>query len=98
PATSTLPLHDALPIFELGQRTGRHQEFAASMQALETLLTSDARVRHFLYSPLLDVKTRKEALRQAFGGRVHPHFLHFLMIVLDRSEEHTSELQSRENL
>src|SRR5690606_39067521 len=87
PATSTLPLHDALPIFELGQRTGRHQEFAASMQALETLLTSDARVRHFLYSPLLDVKTRKEALRQAFGGRVHPHFLHFLMIVLDKRRQ-----------
>jgi F-type H+-transporting ATPase subunit delta len=74
-------------LFELGQRTGRHQEFAASMQAIEALLAADARVRNFLYSPQLDAATKKAALKRALGGRVHPHFLNFLMIVLDKRRQ-----------
>jgi F-type H+-transporting ATPase subunit delta len=74
-------------LFELGQRTGRHQEFAASMQAFELLLSSDARVRDFLDTPRLDAATKKAALRRALDGRVHPHFLNFLMIVLDKRRQ-----------
>jgi F-type H+-transporting ATPase subunit delta len=74
-------------LFELGQRTGRHQEFAASMVAIENLLASDARVRNFLYTPKIDASAKKEALTRALGGRVHPHFRNFLLIVLDKRRQ-----------
>lgn len=74
-------------LFELGQRTGRHQEFAATMQAIESLLASDARVRSFLYTPQLDASTKKAALERALGGRVHRLFLNFLLIVIDKRRQ-----------
>ena len=74
-------------LFELGQRTGRHQEFAASMQAFELLLSAEPRVRDFLDTPRLDAATKKAALQRALDGRVHPHFLNFLMIILDKRRQ-----------
>jgi F-type H+-transporting ATPase subunit delta len=71
-------------LFELGRRTDAHQEFASSLHMLETLLQDDARVRTFLFTPQLDAATKKQVLRTALGGRVHAHFLNFLMIVLDK--------------
>jgi F-type H+-transporting ATPase subunit delta len=74
-------------LFELGQRTGRHQEFSASIQAFELLVSSDARIRTFLFTPQLDAATKKEAIARALGGRVHQHFLNFLMIVIDKRRQ-----------
>ena len=71
-------------LFDLGGRTDRHQEFAASLLALETLVTQDRRVRTFLFTPQLDAATKKRVLRTTLGGRVHPLFLNFLLVVLDK--------------
>ena len=84
---STVARSYAEALFELGTRTGRHQEFAASILAFEVLLASDARIRKFLFTPQLDAATKKAALRTALSGRVHPLFLNFLMIVLDKRRQ-----------
>src|SRR5207302_9918929 len=88
---STLPLHDALPIW----RRLRSQRIARDAVVL-------AAVQHggdiFIWAILVradvddQVRIRPEFARQLRDQRVqrHPLFV--------RSEEHTSELQSRENL
>ena len=74
-------------LFALGQQTGRHQEFAASIQALEVLLLHDARVRGFLYTPQLDASKKKAALERTLAGRVHPLFVNFLKVVIDKRRQ-----------
>ncbi|MGH7504053.1 MAG: ATP synthase F1 subunit delta [Longimicrobiales bacterium] len=74
-------------LFELGQRTGKHQDFAVAVDALGALLSSDRRVRDFLNTPRLDADVKKNALRSALGGRVPPLFLNFVLVVFDKRRQ-----------
>src|SRR5207302_11336060 len=83
----SLSLHDALPIFS---------QFAFGMVRLECVTVMKIVAARFFDQELLTVGGAK-SLGIAAGSDVGvaPHDTHFPII---RSEEHTSELQSRENL
>jgi F-type H+-transporting ATPase subunit delta len=76
----------AASIFELAQRHGLVQEFESSFSALSSML-GDAAVRTFLQSPKLDARTKKSVLRGALAQHVHPLFLNFLLVVVDKRRQ-----------
>jgi F-type H+-transporting ATPase subunit delta len=76
----------AASVFELAQRHGLLEEFTASFNALSGVL-GDARVRTFLESPKLDTGTKKQVLRDTLGDRVHPLFVNFLLVTLDKRRQ-----------
>jgi F-type H+-transporting ATPase subunit delta len=73
-------------VFELAQAHGLTDEFGASFSALAAVL-GDAGVRNFLQSPKLDAATKKNVLRAALRERVHPLFMNFLLVVLDKRRQ-----------
>ena len=77
----------AASVFELAQQHELVDEFTASFSALSGVL-GDAAVRTFLQSPKLDNRTRKTVLRAALAERVHPLFLNFLQVVIDKRRQH----------
>ncbi len=76
----------AASVFELAQAHGLRDEFTASFNALSGVL-GDAGVRNFLQSPKLDGRTKKRVLRDALGEHVHPLFLNFLLVVVDKRRQ-----------
>ncbi len=76
----------AASIFELADAHGLREEFTASFSALKGAL-GDAGVRTFLQSPKLDNRTKKKVLRATLGERVHPLFLNFLLVVIDKRRQ-----------
>src|SRR5690606_42151163 len=85
PATTelyTLSLHDALPIYDVAGLVGQRRVQGDEVGALQELVELD----------LLDAEIARTLLGQE---RIEADHLHAQAL---RSEEHTSELQSRENL
>src|SRR5690606_41963309 len=88
--TFTLSLHDALPIFRLSNTTIQPQDnnplklSAGVEETFANLLLRDSDAH---LPPV-------EAVREAFDDLQQ----HQQLVLKARSEEHTSELQSRENL
>src|SRR5688572_4623493 len=76
----------AASVLELAQTHNLLDEFTASFQALSSML-GDADIRTFLQSPKLDNNTRKTVLRAALSERVHPLFLNFLLVVIDKRRQ-----------
>ena len=74
-------------LFELGERTNAHDEFAHGLNTITTLLEADPRVRAFLDTPKIDVSAKRNALRSALQGQVSPVFLNFLLVVLRKRRQ-----------
>src|SRR5699024_12591178 len=85
PALYTLSLHDALPIF--GELRGLLEEQACLLLTLTQLITLIGEPRSGL---LHDAMVNRQVDDGGFPG--------YTLTVDDRSEEHTSELQSRFDL
>jgi F-type H+-transporting ATPase subunit delta len=73
-------------VFDLADKHGLHNEFMAGFAAL-TVMLGEPVVRIFLVSPKLDRTTKKTVLRAALGSRVHPLFLNFLQVVIDKRRQ-----------
>src|SRR5690606_40864349 len=95
-ATYTLSLHDALPILSLKRRrTAIEAEMAKAAQSKDAPLDV-AGLRKWA-----EEKLRNFGHAIKHGGTMHEmrQVVHSLVDCIEiRSEEHTSELQSRENL
>src|SRR5690606_42048477 len=96
--SSPLPLHDALPIFGAdhlavagaADRLVHHADLAALPCAAQLLLQVRAALDRVVHGPAVEA----EAVLARGLGLVHGD----VAVLHQRSEEHTSELQSRENL
>src|SRR5690606_40909562 len=97
PSACPTPLHDALPIYE------RTLELETAIKARSRLYSA---MNHELRTPISAIMLYQELLLEETLGPLtgeqhralnhsHTAALHLLDL---RSEEHTSELQSRENL
>lgn len=93
--TSIVARSYAASIFELAQTHGVVDEFTASFTALSGVV-KDPTVRTFLESPKLDAQAKKTALRAALGDRVHPLFLNFLLVVIDKRRQGLLGAMARE--
>src|SRR5690606_41840625 len=86
----TLSLHDALPILgRQGNQDQRLQEQAGRVETVAGELSKQQAATATLTQSLEGLSSEQSRLNAAVNG---------LKGSLDRSEEHTSELQSRENL
>jgi F-type H+-transporting ATPase subunit delta len=74
-------------LFELGERHGQQEAFAAAIDELTAVLDEEPLFRLFLESPKVEPEERKRVLRMAFEGRVPPLFLNFLLVVLDKGRQ-----------
>src|SRR5690606_41707521 len=95
PQTHPLPLHDALPISAV-LRPDRTDEVVAALTAILRAVERDV-------APPLDALSSVANDLSARGGSVatrmiNVHVERIAEVLTSRSEEHTSELQSRENL
>jgi F-type H+-transporting ATPase subunit delta len=84
---STVARNYAEALFDLGERHGAHDEFAAASSELSALLQADRRIRTFLEMPKIEERAKKEALRRALGGRVPPLFLNFVLVVVGKRRQ-----------
>lgn len=74
----------ARSLFELAEKDGgeaRLGEAAAELEAIAEMIRSDASLREFLASPIIDGHARGAALGRIFEGRVSPLVRRFLMVV-----------------
>ncbi|MGQ0815276.1 MAG: ATP synthase F1 subunit delta [Gemmatimonadota bacterium] len=84
--SSTVALSYAEGIYALGERHQQHEEFLRGFAALDVML-SERLVRVFLESPKIDRALKKQVLRSALTERVHPLFLNFVLLVLDKRRQ-----------
>jgi F-type H+-transporting ATPase subunit delta len=74
-------------LFALAERHGQHAEFAQASRDVAVLLESEPRIRTFLETPKINVRAKKDAVRQALAERVPQLFLNFVNVVLDKRRE-----------
>src|SRR5690606_41765516 len=86
-ATYSLSLHDALPIC--------NSSTSINKQLTQAVLKELDLKHHFIDLKSLDIPLFSEDLEKEIGS---PPGVQLLKKEIERSEEHTSELQSRENL
>src|SRR5207237_9571756 len=98
PHTSTLPLHDALPIFEAPPEHANRRNGADPRQPVKILSVGRA-VPKKGYNDLLEALALLPAdLEWRFAHIGGGALAAALRVQAERSEEHTSELQSHLNL
>lgn len=85
-------------LFEIGERHGQRDEFAAAMDELLRLLDGEPKLRAFLESPKVETADKKRVLRVAFEERMPPLVLNFLMVVLDKRRQRLLREIAREYL
>ena len=73
-------------VYALAEKHQLHNEFMDGFAALDVLL-SEPRAVIFLESPRIDVAKKKQVLQSALGERVHPLFLNFVLLVLDKRRQ-----------
>jgi F-type H+-transporting ATPase subunit delta len=76
----------AAGVYALAEKHKVHEEFLRAFAALDVLL-SERVVRTFLESPRFDRALKKQALRTALTEHVHPLFLNFVLLVLDKRRQ-----------
>ena len=79
-------------VYALAEKHKAHEEFLRAFAALNVVLT-EPQVRVFLESPKISTALKKQVLRTALSDRVHPLFLNFVRLVLDkRRQRHLSAI------
>ena len=84
--STTVSRSYAASVYDLAEKHGLHNEFTAGFAALSVIL-GEPSVRTFLVSPKLDIKTKKTVMRAALGNRVHPLFVNFVQVVIDKRRQ-----------
>lgn len=83
---STIGRSYAEGVYALAEKHGLHNEFVQGFATLDVML-SDRLVQVFLESPKIERSLKKKVLRAALDGRVHPLFLNFVLLVLDKRRQ-----------
>ncbi|HIK37613.1 MAG: ATP synthase F1 subunit delta [Geminocystis sp.] len=60
------------------------QDIGAQVRELKNIFQQCQDLCQFLASPLIKATDKKEVIRKAFGGQVHPFLLNFLLLLVDR--------------
>jgi F-type H+-transporting ATPase subunit delta len=84
---TTIARNYAEVLFDLGERHGGHEAFAAAFEEWSRLLGEEPQLRTFLETPKLDAATKKAAVERAFGERVPRLFLNFVLVVIDKRRQ-----------
>lgn len=74
-------------LFDLAQRHEGLATFHEGIEMIARLVEEEPRLRAFLETPRIDADAKKAVLRKAFGGRVPPMLLNFLLITIDKRRQ-----------
>ena len=77
-------------VYALAEKHNLHDEFLRAFAALD-VMSSERLVRVFLESPKIATPLKKQVLRAALHDRVHPLFLNFMLLVLDKRRQRALE-------
>ncbi len=58
--------------------------YQQELDTVSKIYQSEIKLREFLFDPKYDVRAKREVLTNLFTGRVQPHILHFLLLLLDK--------------
>jgi F-type H+-transporting ATPase subunit delta len=77
-------------LLELAQRNGgiaTAESFGAALDELAAVLEREPRIQGFLETPRIGAEAKKDALRNALGGRAPELFLRFVQVVVDKRRQ-----------
>jgi F-type H+-transporting ATPase subunit delta len=84
--SNTIARSYAEGVYALAEKHKLHDEFLRAFAALDVVL-SERMARVFLESPRIDTPRKKQVLRQALAERVHPLFMNFVLVALDKRRQ-----------
>lgn len=84
---TTIARSYAEALFELGERHGESDAYGVWLDALARMIESTPQLRAFLETPKVGSEDKRRTLREAFGGRVPPRLLNFLLVVIDKRRQ-----------
>ncbi|MCA9290815.1 MAG: ATP synthase F1 subunit delta [Phycisphaerales bacterium] len=85
--TDALAMVYARSLYELAEQAGgqpKIEEIADELEQIAELMRSDAALREFFASPIIDVHRRTETIRRIFSDRVTDLTLRFLLVLNDK--------------
>jgi F-type H+-transporting ATPase subunit delta len=84
--STTIGRSYAAGVYALAEKHEVHEEFLRAFAALDVIL-SERIVRTFLESPRFDRALKKQVLRAALSEHVHPLFMNFVLLVIDKRRQ-----------
>lgn len=84
---TTIARSYAEALYETGAKHGQNEEFARAFAELETVLSTEPRIRVFLETPKVEPEQKRRVLSDALEGRVPKLFLNFVQVVLDQRRQ-----------
>jgi F-type H+-transporting ATPase subunit delta len=84
---TTVARNYAEALFDIAQKHGKQDAFAASLAEVGEMLDSNPSIGVFLQTPKVDLASKKKALRNALTGRIDPLVLNFLLVVLEKRRQ-----------
>ncbi|NND02879.1 MAG: ATP synthase F1 subunit delta [Acidimicrobiia bacterium] len=83
----TVARNYAEALMTLGERHEGIEAYGALIEALDTMLSANPRLRQFLETPRIDTKEKKAALVKAFGPNAPRPFLNFVLVTIDKHRQ-----------
>lgn len=84
--SNTIALSYAEGVYALADKHQLHDEFVSGFGLLDALL-GEPLVRTFLESPNIAADLKKDVLSRAIADQVHPLFLNFVLLVVDKRRQ-----------
>ncbi len=83
----TVSKNYAETLFELGRKQGAIEAYGEALDTLARLLDEDPKLRLFLETPRVDDGERKAVVKKAFGGKLPPLVLNFVLVTIDKRRQ-----------
>ncbi len=77
----------ASALFEVGERHGEAEAYGAPLRGVADTFRADPRAPRFFDTPRIGREARREAIGRALEGRAPERFIHFVLLLLDKSRQ-----------
>lgn len=77
----------AVTLLRLAERAGAVETVDEGVAAVSAVLAEDSRFARFLEAPHIAAAEKRAVLEQAFGDKLHPMLLKFLLLVVEKRRE-----------
>ena len=74
----------AQALFDLGTELGKAEQFNREITELDDLMEHAEDLKHFLLSPAVEAKEKKELVENTFHNELSPEVLNFLFVLIDK--------------
>jgi F-type H+-transporting ATPase subunit delta len=83
----TIARNYASALFDLAERDGQTEAYGEALNQVVALMDEVPGFRALLETPRVDEDRKKAVLREAFEGRIPPHVLNFLLLLVDKRRQ-----------